>query len=212
MRIAVTVFAVLSLSVLAGCPIENIPVDFSLDTSGGNVPLTVTFTNTTDTRYLRIKAYHWDFGDGGTSTEASPTHVYSTPGRYTVSLKLDTNRGEGLAIKTNCVVVVGQFHVQVLNSGDFPISGVFFVSASAQDWGSNRILAPIAPDDMIDLGRTFQQGQYLVAVVFNVNGTTEDVMLSGNLDTIGMAQGGYVTIDAFRNQDGSIGISAAPAE
>ena len=31
-------------------------------------------------------SYFWNFGDGNTSTEASPTHTYSTPGTYTVSL------------------------------------------------------------------------------------------------------------------------------
>ncbi|MFZ0014126.1 MAG: S8 family serine peptidase [Acidimicrobiia bacterium] len=30
--------------------------------------------------------YVWDFGDGGTSTEASPSHSYTTAGRYTVGL------------------------------------------------------------------------------------------------------------------------------
>lgn len=30
--------------------------------------------------------YSWDFGDGTTSTEESPTHEYNTPGIYTVSL------------------------------------------------------------------------------------------------------------------------------
>lgn len=31
-------------------------------------------------------AYLWDFGDGETSTESNPTHIYSRPGKYTVSL------------------------------------------------------------------------------------------------------------------------------
>ncbi|KZN66599.1 hypothetical protein N473_09405 [Pseudoalteromonas luteoviolacea CPMOR-1] len=36
-------------------------------------------------------AYLWDFGDGTTSTEESPTHEYSTPGIYTVSLTASIN-------------------------------------------------------------------------------------------------------------------------
>lgn len=34
-------------------------------------------------------SYLWTFGDGATSIEASPTHVYETPGLYTVRLKAD---------------------------------------------------------------------------------------------------------------------------
>jgi gliding motility-associated-like protein len=30
--------------------------------------------------------WNWDFGDGNTSTQQSPTHVYATPGTYTVTL------------------------------------------------------------------------------------------------------------------------------
>lgn len=30
--------------------------------------------------------WHWDFGDGGTSTDQAPTHSYATPGNYTVTL------------------------------------------------------------------------------------------------------------------------------
>ena len=30
--------------------------------------------------------YNWDFGDGETSTEVTPSHVYNYPGRYTVTL------------------------------------------------------------------------------------------------------------------------------
>ncbi len=31
-------------------------------------------------------SYVWDFGDGGTSTDVNPSHAYSTPGTYTVTL------------------------------------------------------------------------------------------------------------------------------
>lgn len=38
------------------------------------------------------KTYMWDFGDGETSTEMAPTHVYDTPDSYTVTF---TAKGDG---------------------------------------------------------------------------------------------------------------------
>lgn len=37
--------------------------------------------------------YFWDFGDGGTSTDFSPTHFYTTPGNYTAMLVVSDSSG-----------------------------------------------------------------------------------------------------------------------
>ncbi len=49
----------------------------------GATPLSLTFTAIAP---AAIDAYLWDFGDGDTSTEAAPTHLYAAPGVYDVSL------------------------------------------------------------------------------------------------------------------------------
>ncbi len=46
-------------------------------------------TSSADTEIL----YFWDFGDGGTSNEENPNHVYLNPGQYTVTLKIVTVEG-----------------------------------------------------------------------------------------------------------------------
>jgi PKD repeat protein len=40
-------------------------------------------------------AWQWSFGDGGTSTEQSPTHVYGAPGAYTVTVTAWNTAGSG---------------------------------------------------------------------------------------------------------------------
>ncbi len=40
-----------------------------------------------------IASYAWDFGDGGTSTEAAPTHTFSSAGTYGVSLTVTDDDG-----------------------------------------------------------------------------------------------------------------------
>jgi len=51
--------------------------------------LEYTFTNTSKNG----ASYLWDFGDGNTSTEESPTHVYATPDTYTVTLEVTSENG-----------------------------------------------------------------------------------------------------------------------
>lgn len=51
--------------------------------------LSVAFTNST----TNAVTYQWDFGDGGTSTQASPSHTYTSNGTYTVCLISTSNCG-----------------------------------------------------------------------------------------------------------------------
>jgi PKD repeat protein len=41
----------------------------------------------------QVSSYFWDFGDGTTSIEFSPVHVYNTSGTYTVTLTIETIDG-----------------------------------------------------------------------------------------------------------------------
>lgn len=47
---------------------------------------TTFFTNTSVMDPTPTAVYEWDFGDGTTSTDTDPTHVYAAPGTYTVTL------------------------------------------------------------------------------------------------------------------------------
>ncbi|MEY3442512.1 MAG: hypothetical protein RLZZ519_793 [Bacteroidota bacterium] len=52
--------------------------------------------------------YSWDFGDGGTSTNASPTHTYATNGTYVACLTIGNNCNESAtACDTVVIDVVG---------------------------------------------------------------------------------------------------------
>jgi PKD repeat protein len=86
----------------------SIDVDFSATPTSGYAPLDVQFTDETAVTLFSFlpadgllswigagdvgvppcswELDHWDFGDGGTSTAANPSHVYTRPGQYTVSL------------------------------------------------------------------------------------------------------------------------------
>jgi PKD repeat protein len=57
--------------------------NFTADPTSGTEPLTVQFT---DESTGSITSWSWDFGDGGTSTEQNASHIYYSPGVFTVSL------------------------------------------------------------------------------------------------------------------------------
>jgi RHS repeat-associated protein len=48
----------------------------------------ITFDGSGSTPASEITAYHWDFGDGSSSSEEIATHSYSVAGRYTATLKV----------------------------------------------------------------------------------------------------------------------------
>ena len=61
---------------------DDFPVAEFVPPETGCAPYTVQFVNTG-----RGSSFHWDFGDGTTSTEANPTHTYTTGGIYMVTLQ-----------------------------------------------------------------------------------------------------------------------------
>ncbi len=55
--------------------------EYSRDTDVA--PSSVEFANTSE----RAESYEWDFGDGNTSTDQTPTHRYLSSGEFTVTLR-----------------------------------------------------------------------------------------------------------------------------
>lgn len=55
--------------------------------------LAVTFTDSSTDPNNDITTWAWDFGDGNTSTEQSPTHTYAADGTYTVGLTVTDSEG-----------------------------------------------------------------------------------------------------------------------
>lgn len=55
----------------------------------GPAPLSTSFDPGCSTG--SISGYFWDFGDGGTSTQVKPIHVFENPGQYTVKLEVSDN-------------------------------------------------------------------------------------------------------------------------
>ena len=70
----------------------------SADVLQGSAPLTVSFSASDDL------TQHWDFGDGTTSNESNPTHLYENFGQYTVVLTVTD--AEGASSTTGLTITV----------------------------------------------------------------------------------------------------------
>ena len=65
-----------------------------------------TFTNQSTPGSSPIVSYTWDFGDGNSSTSVNPTHHYSAPGTYTITLVAQAANGQADSeVKVNYIVV-----------------------------------------------------------------------------------------------------------
>ncbi len=110
---------------------ETVPVArFSGAPTSGTAPLTVTFT---DASGGVITGYRWSFGDGTTSTLASPTHQYTVAGNYLVNLTVTGPGGSDSEEKPGYISVysepIANFTSDV-TSGSAPLT-VRFMDTSA---------------------------------------------------------------------------------
>lgn len=74
---------------------------FDADVKKGPYPLTVRFIN--QSIYFGQPAWLWNFGDGQTSTEENPSHIYVNQGLYQVSLTVTNNGVADTETKLNYI-------------------------------------------------------------------------------------------------------------
>jgi cyclophilin family peptidyl-prolyl cis-trans isomerase len=98
MKHNVTILTAIALIFLAACAPKP-SATFLKPTTKLVAPADYTFTNTTKV----ADSYEWDFGDGTTSKEVSPTHRYNRSGNYTVTLK--AMKGAKVAIRKEMIQV-----------------------------------------------------------------------------------------------------------
>jgi len=70
----------------------------------------------------------WDFGDGNTSTEENPTHIYENSGFYSVSLVVENEFGSNQLLKENYIYISNPPSLEVET---IPASGEFVNDGSA---------------------------------------------------------------------------------
>jgi PKD repeat protein len=88
--------------------------NFGVSSNNGCTPFPVTFTDLSGGASGTITNWSWDFGDGTTSNQQSPTHIYNIDSFYTVKLTIQNSIG-----CTDSVIMVNAVNVGAKPVPDF---------------------------------------------------------------------------------------------
>jgi len=119
------------LVLLAGCNDDSEPAtaDFTLPTEGEQ-GIEVAFQNQSQ----NAKRYVWTFGDGSTTQDRNPTHIYTARGTYSVKLVAFGAEGKDSVFKS---ITIRPFDIHTHST--VPIAGSYtckMVCYSVRPWGS----------------------------------------------------------------------------
>jgi len=111
-----------------GGPVAPV-ADFSGSPTSGFAPLTVSFS---DLSTGNPDTWSWTFGDGGNSSAQNPSHDYTQPGTYTVSLTASNSAGSDGETKNAYITVndAGSLYA------DLPFSDGFEGGSLGPNWTS----------------------------------------------------------------------------
>jgi|GEM_PF-6671912 len=99
--------------------VSDISANFAANPRCGGAPLGATFTDLSASSYP-LTAWYWDFGDGQTSTQQSPTHEFASVRTYDIKLIVSDGVGADTLTKADYVTTQQSLNVDFTGS---PTSG-----------------------------------------------------------------------------------------
>lgn len=118
--------------IIAAGSYPPIVTNFSADNQAGIAPLSVHFTIATSGSPT---SYFWDFGDGFTSTDINPTHIYLVPGTYMATVTVTNANGSS---SSSMEIVVAQ--VMIVSTIGNSFIGASKIGYYIVDTINNRVL------------------------------------------------------------------------
>ncbi|MFF6888024.1 PQQ-dependent sugar dehydrogenase [Streptomyces sp. NPDC012421] len=148
----------------------------SADRTSGPAPLTVSFSSTGSADPDGGALTHaWTFGDGATSTAASPTHTYTANGQYTATLKVTDVTGKSATASVR--ITVGNTAPTVRL--DLPVDGRVYDFGAAIPF---RVTVTDPEDGTIDCSRV--KVTFIVGHDSHGHPQTSTTGCSGTLQTL----------------------------
>jgi Leucine-rich repeat (LRR) protein len=131
--------------------------DFVADETSGPLPLEVQFTDRSDNT---ATSWQWDFGDGNTSEEQSPSHTYTVAGTYTVILTIsngnktnsDSKTGYIDILKGNQTITFEPLEHKALGNPDFELTATASSGLAVSYTSSDLTVATIDGNTVTIIG------------------------------------------------------------
>ncbi|MDI6876038.1 MAG: PKD domain-containing protein [Methanomicrobiales archaeon] len=187
-------------------------------TTSGTAPLTVQFTDASTGD--GITAWAWDFENDGTvdSTDQNPSHVYDTPGTYTVKLTVTNAGGSDDEVKTDFISVSAAptpWTVDLVGASSYTMPNTEFEALAAAhpvswtDGSSNvwsgvalwRLLALVDDGDPATFNDAFAAAGYSVQIMasdgFSRQFSSADIARNDGRIVANRINGEYLSEDRF---------------
>ncbi len=134
-------------------PVPTVIANFSAYNISGPAPMTVLFT---DRSSGYPEKFFWNFGDNSsdaTSVVQNPTHIFRTPGIYSVSLNASNSKYSNTTTRSNYIVAAS---MRTPQRGDKTSMSVFSVPEGAECY-LNNVYQGITPVNISNLTPRFYQ-------------------------------------------------------
>ncbi len=174
LNFVLTVVLGLALLVNVGCQ-KQPNASFTVSKTNVVTGEEVTFINTSSD----ASSYKWNFGDGKTSTEKSPKHVYENQGSYPVELTA-YSKNEKKSDKATITINVTKGNEIVYDNQRYPLTKCFALNYGLESNFTEQIDIYLTSDNIYH-GNYYIQGTgnaiylWLYSSIF-----TEDILSSGN--------------------------------
>jgi formylglycine-generating enzyme required for sulfatase activity len=219
-------------SLLSGCPRNGskpvVVSSFKATVRLGEAPFATTFSDLSDKdpNAAPIDTWEWDFGDGTTSTEAQPSHTYTTPGSYTVKLKATSGQTSKSTQAKNFIYVLDPARTQGASAGEeATFAGIPFVwipagtftmgtdNAKIDNWSD----ADPAHTVKITFGFWMSQFEYTQANYFDLTGENDStfrlpLQISSDLPAETISWNHAQEIVSKLNDKNDVGLFRLPTE
>lgn len=208
-------YTVKLVNYFAACPdsiskpitvLPRLATSYSSDkTYACSIPATFQFNNTTSGSVSQ----RWDFGDGSTSTDVNPKHIYKAFGNYTVQLIVTGSNGCADTLVKQTVIQVARPQVQINNlpaKGCLPFAVPFSASVNVADnivsyrwdFGDGTTSTQQSPV------KTYTtEGSYTVKLVITTaSGCTDSAIVPNGVETAPRPKAGFFATprDVCRSQ------------